>query len=63
MVVSDSRARWGAAQVRVSVWDKQASRLVDYGWVQAADLHGWTLRDFDWDAYEGVGAGAHEARE
>ena len=61
MVISDSRGNLSGAWVRVSIWDKQARRLVDYGWVRAAELEGWTLRKFDWDAYEGVGA--HEARE
>jgi hypothetical protein len=42
----------GSGSAKVSVWDHQERRLVEYGKVRIKDLSGWTLHRFDWSAVE-----------
>lgn len=38
----------GRGNLRVYVWDGE--KLIEYGWVQASELKGWTVDKFDWDS-------------
>ena len=45
MLITNIKGRWP----RISVWDSEAERLFDAGWVDPATLQGWTLHKYDWE--------------
>lgn len=46
MYIAEARGRY----VRVFVYVKADAKLVEYGWIRIADVEGWTLTKYDWEA-------------
>ncbi len=46
MLIAEARGRY----LRVFVYVKDEARLIEYGWVRASEVEGWTLTKYDWEA-------------
>lgn len=39
--------------VHVSVYDSQTDTLIEYGWIDAREVAGWTIVKYDWSRFLG----------
>lgn len=46
MLIAEARGRY----LRVFVYRKADAKLVEYGWIRASEVKGWTLTKYDWEA-------------